>query len=88
MSEMIRRIAAPIAAEIMELTASQRASFKFPDDCNGDTIDRAMSAARLAIEAMREPTEAMQNCGYNASTAGFHEEAKIVWHAMIDEALK
>lgn len=53
MSEMIERVAAVIAAEIMELTADQRASFHFPDDANGDTCDRARSAARAAIEAMR-----------------------------------
>lgn len=51
------RIAKPIAAEIMELTADQRRSFKFPDDVNGDTYDRATSAARLVLKAIAETRE-------------------------------
>lgn len=44
--------------------------------------------ARLAIKAMREPTEDMQSAGYNAGHASYREEARMVWQAMIDEALK
>jgi len=45
MSQKREVIAAIIAAELMELTATQRVTFKFPDDINGDTTDRAYSCA-------------------------------------------
>jgi hypothetical protein len=38
-------------------------------------------AARLAIAAMREPTDEMIN-------AGMHKDGRHGWQAMIDEALK
>lgn len=43
------------------------------------------TAARVAIEAMREPTEAMLIAGHGANLC---ENAPEVWEAMIDEALK
>jgi hypothetical protein len=95
MTEMVDRVARPIAAEIMELTTDQRRSFKFPDDANGDTCDRARSAARAAIEAMREPTEAMCDCGNEAAyqcerRSGLRGERYgcDTWQAMIDEAME
>lgn len=39
-------------------------------------------AARAAIEAMREPTEAMKEAG------GFEVGAWVAWTPMIDEALQ
>jgi hypothetical protein len=57
----------------------------FPDD--------AIKCARAAIEAMREPTEAMSKqgnwCGdgFSCSETWF-SGAPNVWQAMIDEALK
>lgn len=57
--------------------------------------------ARAVIAAMREPTEAMLRAGAEADIPGgridestFREsridtdDAPIIWHAMIDEALK
>ena len=84
MSEMIERVARAIAAEIMELTADQRASFKFPDDCNGDTIDRARSCAIDVIEAMREPTEDMEEAGYNNEVS---RDPSTTWGRMVAAAL-
>lgn len=46
----------------------------------GDDLDYA----RSAIEAMREPTDAMADEGYRAIAKG----ADAVWIAMIDAALK
>lgn len=52
------------------------------------SVDLAMGAivwedmARAAIEAMREPTEAMERKGDESDLSIF------VWQAMIDEALK
>ena len=43
---------------------------------------------RAAIEAMREPTEVMENAGYaewSHGTGGFTSE---IWRAMIDAALE
>lgn len=91
MTEMLDRVAAPIAAEIAELTQDQRNTMRFPEDFVGDTIDRARSAARAAIAAMREPTEDMKKCneevhwGYSCHTCGGLTEG---WYAMIDAALK
>jgi len=87
MSEMIERVAGKFAAELMELTADERKSFVFPDDCNGDTIDRARSVARALIHAMREPTEAML-WAWNISTIDDRYDVLTGWHLMIDEALR
>lgn len=87
MSEMVERLAAVIAAEIMELTADQRRTFHFPDDANGDTCDRARSAAYTIIEAMRVPTEAMINAGKEFAQDD-KTDTSDAWQAMIDEALK
>lgn len=90
MSELIERVVWPIACELMELTADQRRAYT-PDDVNGDTWDRALSAARAAIRAMREPTEAMKKeAGYNAAMS--HTEvsgatAGWLYTTMIDAAL-
>lgn len=48
----------------------------------------AEELARAAIEAMREPTNAMERAGdeYGRFTNG--PSACVVWEAMIDEALK
>lgn len=56
----------------------------------GDTLayknrrTSSLRKARAAIEAMREPTDAMADEGYRAIAKG----ADAVWIAMIDAALK
>lgn len=93
MTEMIDRAAKEIAAEIMELTADQRANFKFPDDANGDTIDRARSAARATLIAIRQPTKAMVDADFCRGGYGFSDgecfeaDPTEVWQAMLDVAL-
>jgi hypothetical protein len=67
MSEMIERVALAISGS--------------DDPANILAIHR--SRARLAIEAMREPTEAMK-----AVTSENTWHAVQDWYAMIDEALK
>lgn len=54
MNEKLEHVAAVIAAEIMELTADQRKTFKFPDDANGDTCDRARGTARAAVKVLMD----------------------------------
>jgi hypothetical protein len=88
MSEMVERVAKEIAAEIMELRGHQRARFKFPDDANGDTVERARYAAELAIAAMREPTDGMLMAGCAGDQEGSFSKSRMDWRAMIDEALK
>lgn len=44
------RIAKEIAAEILEIYGP----FNFPDDANGDTIDRAYARARIILALMWE----------------------------------
>lgn len=44
-------------------------------------VEDTRALARAAIEAMREPTEAMKDAGYEHGSRG------LVWRAMIDTAL-
>jgi len=69
MSEMIERVAKAIY-EAMDLS----------DGLDGTA---AKTYARAAIEAMREPTEAMLNASYLTSW-----DADEVWKDMIDAALQ
>lgn len=50
---------------------------------NWEPSERDLRAARAAIQAMREPTEAM----VGACAFGFHSERVINWKAMIDASL-
>jgi hypothetical protein len=75
MSEMIERVAMAIRGA-----------------CDPHVADSMCEvAARAAIEAMREPTEAMLTCAERAvgdlQNFGPHE-ARVALTAMIDEALK
>ena len=68
----------------------ERVARAIAEQNHGSTWDEWIDEARAAIEAMREPTEAMinglriaQECG--DSTAALW--APLVWRAMIDAAL-
>lgn len=78
MSEMIERLASAI------LNSGMVPSLSFPDDYE--------KLARIVIEAMREPVGDMCWEGARAAAASLgdltHYQAKHVWGAMIDEALK
>jgi hypothetical protein len=52
--------------------------------------DHAAAAARAAIEAMREPTEAMVDAASAAAQkpTGWHMVYRNIYRAMIDTALK
>lgn len=76
MSEMVERVARAIADNIQAA---------LPD---GVVVDYHY-AARAAIEAMRRPTEAMVDAGYDFTADPCWREDFIKgWQAMIDEALK
>ena len=51
---------------------------------------RRREVARAVIAAMREPTEAMINAGWEDGNNGYGEgeEMAPIWRAMIDEALR
>ena len=55
-------------------------------DRSAITPDYYQRMARAAIEAMREPTEAMLDAGVNFRERNARTEQ--IWQAMIDEALK
>lgn len=72
-SEMVRRVRAAI-----EDFLSDDLTVTTPDD-----------VACMAVEAMREPTQQMIECGGDASNTriGTWEDAENIWRAMIDAAL-
>jgi hypothetical protein len=74
MSEMVERVAKHIALALAEAHAEREVPE--PDDFR--------KAARAAIEAMQEPTEAMVEAGDETLA----DCARRHWEAMIDEALK
>lgn len=49
--------------------------------------DMWMRAARAAIEAMREPTDAMVDAAMDRDLLGYDAPPSSVWQAMIDAAL-
>lgn len=86
--EMLDRVARAICAA--------RRTCPVKDPCGS-----CANLARVAIEAMREPTEAMIEAGYDADIPGgrygeptFREssvdkaDVTVIWHDMIDAALK
>ena len=86
MSEMIEKVARAIAAEDIHLAAA----FSGVGSVNAQHYERkiAFQMARAAIEAMREPTEAMIDKGAVAEGDGnLAVEAQNIWQAMIDGAL-
>lgn len=58
------------------------------EDLNESELKWAYEYARIAIEAMREPTEAMINVGLKATPVLYAAIPSEVWKAMIDAALK
>jgi len=52
-----------------------------------EVTDKYLAMARAAIDAMREPTEAMVNAGYDVGYSPDPLPTDEVWRAMIDAAL-
>ncbi len=82
MSEKVKHVAAAIKAKLLETQTRK-------DEISYEEI------ARDAIEAMREPTRAMEDAGISADGAVRpscdHEvivNPRRIWSAMINEALK
>jgi hypothetical protein len=97
MSEMVERVARAICAAICaEATASMLASPADVAEASAAVVDEGWvefaHEARIAIEAMREPTEVMVSKGQAVliETEANNGESMTdeIWHAMIDAALK
>lgn len=71
MSEMVERVARAIEAKVNEGR----------DFCSAEDV------ARAAIEAMREPTEAMEEAALDVRPLMLPDSPREVWGAMIDAAL-
>lgn len=82
-SEMVERVAKAIDPDAFEACSHGRSGFCLM--CAEDR-DFAIYRARAAIEAMREPTEAMAVTGFGAVCNNAF--VGPVWQAMIDEALE
>jgi len=84
MTEMIERVALAIW-QAREMQFPERTRRMRPDEIDKTTgaWGSAVELARAAVEAMREPTDAMADDGYRALARG----ADAVWQAMIDKAL-
>lgn len=81
MESMIERVARAIAGKLDDNTPWKECGQGFRETC--------ILLARAAIEAMREPTEAMLDA-YSLTSMSWNDEAvaKSVWYPMIDAALK
>lgn len=106
MSTMIERVAAVISPGpfkyhsqlyhyCLEKGDSEEEARKTADWAHGHDCKAAIEKARAAIEAMREPTDAMKPLGADAffspsptSTEEENERAASVYRRMIDAALK
>jgi len=75
-----------VARAIYEADDVWSEAFPWPNmGSPNQSADEYRRIARAAIEAMREPTEAMVGAGWAEALA---ENANGVWSDMIDEALK
>lgn len=96
MSEVIERIACAIASDLKaQADASRGLIFVNPramEVLDGVTLDGVfdlLTVARAAIEAIRKPTDAMIQRGWQDGAGGWGEGEEIpdIWRAMIDAAL-
>lgn len=98
MSEMIERVAKAIRSELLRQGVLYESPELGANDlmfaCEGDVADLG-SVVRATIEAMREPTEAMFEAGWDATDIASHpdqhpddvDNPAVCWSAMIDAAL-
>jgi hypothetical protein len=82
MSEMVERVARAISYEINKLIESGQITISPTADFSVKPI------GRVAMEAMRDPSQEMLFVGSNDEVGYTTENLKISWQLMIDEALK
>jgi hypothetical protein len=86
MSEMVERVAKAMAETLLQDTPPTP-----PVDwyaLTEEVADEYRAAARAAIEAMREPTKAMEDGARGLGAYHGGGSADVVWVSMIDMALK
>jgi len=100
MSEMVERVAralldAPLDNDkvepetvrcMLESCYASQIDYGVSESAKEHVVEIGRIAARAAIEAMREPTEAMLEAGDTAMTRN-HDTSEDAWPAMIDAAL-
>lgn len=84
MSEMVERVA---RASFRSYCERNKLEFVF-EDMDASEMEFAMLHARACVEAMREPTEAMDEAGDMEAHYMPPGAPSRVWRQMIDEALK
>lgn len=84
MSEMIERVARQIFET--NITVYLRLSMDFSEQ-TVSVQEQYRGLARAAIEAMREPTEAMEEAALDVRPLMLPDSPREVWGAMIDAAL-
>lgn len=84
MSEMIERVARQIFET--NITVYLRLSMDFSEQ-TVSVQEQYRGLARAAIEAMREPTEAMEEAALDVRPLMLPDSPREVWEAMIDAAL-
>lgn len=89
MSEMVDRVARAIGAECVK-TNPRKFSVNWPwlDISDGDAALDLPTVASAAIEAMREPTEAMVEASNREWDGRMSHRSSGAWQAMIDKALE
>ena len=96
MNEMVERVAKSIWAATLWDRVYNEAADRFDWDHNVEDKDSVLRIAAAAVSAMREPTPGMMASADAKIPSGFHfgikdgdlHGCRIIWHAMIDEALK
>ncbi len=90
-NEMIERVARAIAEKLEACGALPKAAKTAQDPW---AVGPCMLAARAAIEAMREPTDAMSEAGANTPVGHawriggeFIVDPDSIWEAMIEKAM-
>lgn len=83
MNEMIERVARALFEEEWDDKSSDPW-----ESAEEDEREAWRKSARAAIEAMREPTAAMEDAMEGVTEYGGHISPSNAWHAAIDAALK
>lgn len=94
MTEMLERVAKAIWAERVRHAKTQGIDLEgygervFGDGAVVSETNNIMGEARAAIEAMREPTQAMLDAARQLGDPYYGAGPDRTWPAMIDEALR
>lgn len=88
MSEMVERVARALQLEDFGGDAVKAVDAWGVSDADDSYQNSYRHTARVAIEAMKEPTNEMVGAGVEGWKINGYLSIQFVWPAMIDEALK